>query len=222
MTERETDHTRWFERLSDHLDGLLSPEDEAVLAQHVASCPRCAEVLAGLRDVAAEASRWNQPSEPSRNLWPGIASRLEPRAWWQRPWPRLALPVHGGLRWAAAGVLAVLLLVGGWATVARWQAAKSTVASNLPRLGETGPDAAFAQDVARLQREAAERLARDPHLVNVLDENLATLDVAIANYRDALQQAPDDHRMRDRLRQARERKLRILRDTIALATESGN
>jgi hypothetical protein len=55
--------------------------------------------------------------------------------------------------------------------------------------------------------------------VEVLDENLATLDVAIANYRDALAEEPDDVGLQQRLQQSREKKLEVLRQAVSLAPE---
>jgi hypothetical protein len=80
-------------------------------------------------------------------------------------------------------------------------------------------DRDYERTVAGLQREAASRLRLDPHVLEVLDENLATLDAAIACYRDALAGDPGDARLRTRLDEARQRKLDVLRQAVTLSAE---
>ena len=41
----------WTDRLSEYLDGELSPADTAELEKHLAGCTACREIVAGLRDV---------------------------------------------------------------------------------------------------------------------------------------------------------------------------
>lgn len=41
-----------IELLAGYVDGALSPEEEAVLREHMAQCPRCVEFLASYRGTS--------------------------------------------------------------------------------------------------------------------------------------------------------------------------
>jgi exonuclease VII small subunit len=79
-------------------------------------------------------------------------------------------------------------------------------------------DRTYDDTVASLRQVVETHLTADPHVIDVLDRNLDSLDEAIADYRDALAQRPDDARLRERLDEARQRKIEILRQAAALAT----
>jgi len=68
----------WTEQLSDYLDGELSADQARRLEVHLSTCADCTSVLAGLREVAAQAhTLMNAP--PPMDLWPGIAARIGER-----------------------------------------------------------------------------------------------------------------------------------------------
>lgn len=75
---------RWTDRLSEFVDGSLDAGEAMALEAHLAECRECAAALAALRAVTARALAL-EPREPERDLWPAIASRLEPRDA-RRPW----------------------------------------------------------------------------------------------------------------------------------------
>lgn len=77
MNEMTSDH--WTDRLSEYLDGDLPAEDRERLELHLLECPACAELLLELRQVVAAAGSL-EDRDPARDLWPGIAGRLAPRA----------------------------------------------------------------------------------------------------------------------------------------------
>jgi anti-sigma factor RsiW len=221
MSRHVKESDPWIDRLSDYLDAGLSVRERAALEKHLATCADCAAVLDELRQVVARGKSLDRPAEPGRDLWPGIARRLSsrpasPAALWLplswRGWrPQLAA--------AAILLLACLALVAllqrGFEPTARHASAGS---SSIPaRAHEADRD--YEKDVATLHREARARLTLDPHLVEVLDENLATLDAAIATYQDALAEEPGDAQLRRRLDAARHRKLEVLQQAVRLATE---
>lgn len=84
------------------------------------------------------------------------------------------------------------------------------------------PDEQYNDTVADLRRIVRTHLTADPYLVSVLDRNLDSIDVAIADYRDALEKHPDDARLQGRLKEARERKLEVLRQAASLAEGASN
>jgi hypothetical protein len=221
VTPDTTPRHSWLDRLSEYVDGELSRAERRALEQHLSGCTRCSAALDDLRLVAERAKAWNAPAEPARDLWPGIAARLEPRARvMPRRWTRWLAP-----RLAAAAALVAALALAWGLFVGHQPAVRRAAVRPSTSPGYSTPPFAADRDyettVASLQREVAARLTHDPHVVEVLDENLATLDVAIANYREALAADPTDATLRRRLAQARQRKIDVLRQAVSLA-EEGN
>lgn len=223
MTQNVEPGDPWVERLSDYVDDEISRRERRTIAAHLAQCAGCRAVLEELRAVVAAGRRLETPSEPDRDLWPGIASRLKPRrqerasrwAWHHRLTPSLA-----GL---AAVAVACVVVASLWSSMSQRRPPAAPVLSPGP-IAKTSAahEREYERTVAGLEREARAQLTLDPHVIEVLDENLATLDVAIANYRDALAEEPGDARMRERLAAAKERKLEVLRQAVTLAAEGTN
>jgi anti-sigma factor RsiW len=212
----------WMDRLSAYLDDDLAAGERQAFEEHLAGCADCAAALDALREVVARATGLNRPTEPSSDLWPGIAKRLTPR---RAHAPGSWLPASLG--WlqpriaAAALVIACLAIL--WLLHLRSGPPVRQVAgrpSPAPAvLNDSGTEREYDKTVANLHRQARDRLTLDPHLVEVIDENLATLDAAIASYRDALAAEPGDAQLRRRLDAARQRKLEVLQQAVALAIE---
>lgn len=68
----------WMDRLSEHLDGELSPSEREACEAHLATCPECADTFEEIRAVVAQASLLPDVP-PGRDLWPSIEGRLPPR-----------------------------------------------------------------------------------------------------------------------------------------------
>jgi hypothetical protein len=62
--------------LSEWADGTLPPDQRAVVETHLDGCERCADLAADLAAIATE-SRALPQLQPSRDLWAGIAARIE-------------------------------------------------------------------------------------------------------------------------------------------------
>lgn len=201
---------------------------------HLAECSRCAAEVADVRHVIERAREMTTASEPASDLWPGIAGRLPERTPKRERIPRLAVRLRlARPQWAAVAaamlvcvsVLAFLQLrhrpePGGKSTTAPPAniALPSREAGNFVE----AHDPEYEMTVANLQREAQARLTPDPKLVEVLDENIAALDAAIANYREALAERPGDQHLLERLESARQRKLEVLQQAVSLAETSPN
>jgi hypothetical protein len=98
------------EQLSGYLEGALADAAVADAELHLAACVSCRSLVADLQAISREASSLG-PLTPSRDLWPGIAARIEPKVLAltpappvARPWSRLRL---GAI---AAGLVAVTAL----------------------------------------------------------------------------------------------------------------
>ena len=75
MTYDKHDCDLMCERLAAYLEGDLTPADQATAERHLAECAICAEVLAELRVIAAEAATLPLLA-PSRDLWSEIEARI--------------------------------------------------------------------------------------------------------------------------------------------------
>jgi len=236
MTMHE--HTEWTDKLSDYLDAELSDQDQRAVAAHVAGCGECARTLDHLRAVA-ERARQLTPSEPSSDLWKGVASRLESaenarpvtgsfgaRRRFAFTWPELV----------AASVL--LVLISGWAALRLTTSHESRSASVESRpdntrraggaIGPNGPDVVPANfddteydaAVADLQRALKSgRGQLDPATVQVVEQNLAIIDQAVEDARRALAEDPSNADLSGYLLDTRRRKLDLLRHAAALVED---
>ena len=205
-------------RLSDYLDGGLSPEARERIDAHLAACESCAATLAALRAVVAIAQGADEGPEPPPGLWRGIAPRLTPRrvAWWRR-----AAGLDGG-SWLPRGVVAVVAVASliGAVWIARHRDRPPAALSSTPvtTAAIVAPgDPAYDDAVADLLGVLRTRLTHDPQVLAVLEQNIEAIDVAIADYRDLLSAQPADQRLQARVATARERKLEILKRAAALA-----
>jgi len=214
----------WLSRLSEYLDGDMAPLARRELERHLAGCVECTSALDELRQVVACAQGVVLESEPDRDLWPGISARLAPRSR-ARSTTLLRFGSRTPLRRLAPWLAAAAVLVLASAVTVVWveRTHRSPAPSPGPNVA-TAPavDPAYDAAVADLQRQVRDRLTLDPHVVEAIDRNLATLDVAIADYRAALSEHPGDPHLTRRLVAARHRKLEVLRQAAVLAAEGDN
>jgi hypothetical protein len=179
-------------------------------------------------DILTQAIGGLREEEPARDLWPGIAARL------QAPVRRNTI----AFTWSQLAVAASLLMavsVGLTWFVARQpvpQGAAETVvqAENEPVGSAAGQvqQANFADkqfdaavtDLEHILRDDRDRL--DPRTVMVIERNLKTIDDAIAQAREALDQDPANPYLNSHLADARRRKLELLRRATTLASTAGD
>lgn len=64
MSAREPECSSVFARLSEYLDGELSPEECARFEQHIAACAPCVEFVESLRKSIEAAHRFHSPAAP--------------------------------------------------------------------------------------------------------------------------------------------------------------
>ncbi|MGH7648981.1 MAG: zf-HC2 domain-containing protein [Gemmatimonadaceae bacterium] len=76
MTNRPFTCEQFDAALSDYLENALDPAERDALESHAATCDRCRALLADLSAITAGASALPD-LEPSRDLWPAIAQRIE-------------------------------------------------------------------------------------------------------------------------------------------------
>jgi anti-sigma factor RsiW len=66
---------RWTDRLSDYVDGELSPAEREEMEKHLFTCAECTAVLEEIRSVIARARALDE-RPPGHDLWPAIAARI--------------------------------------------------------------------------------------------------------------------------------------------------
>ena len=208
-------HDEWNDRLSEYIDGELTPSEHRALEAHLSGCEGCRTDLASLRAVVTRAEALTD-TPPASDPWPGIAARIGARAT-----QRTTL---GTRRFAftlpqlVAASLALIVASGGMVWLARMGGPTTDFP---PVLGEVRPanfgDGAFDEAVADLEETLdAGRGRLDPETIRVLETNLQVIDRAIAQCREALQADPSSVYLNTYLAETRRRKLELLRRATAL------
>jgi hypothetical protein len=176
-----------------------------------------AHAIAGLRD-----------EEPSRDLWPGVASRIVPSV--HRTvsftWSQLAvaasllIAVSAGLTWFVARP--PVATPGSTEAVVQAQdepMGSATGQVEQANFADKQYDAAVT-DLEKILRDDRDRL--DPATVMVIERNLRAIDDAIAQAREALDKDPANPYLNSHLADSRRRKLELLRRATTLASTSGD
>jgi len=131
------------DRLADYLEGDMDATTRVSLETHASSCVACSTLLSDLRRLQVDARNLAELS-PTRDLWPGIAARIET--------PVVELS-NGGTRrrrtplWiglTAAGLVAVTATVTRELTKRSMAVAPAVQTSSIP----SKPDSTIAQRVA--------------------------------------------------------------------------
>ncbi|RMH13618.1 MAG: hypothetical protein D6701_12150 [Gemmatimonadetes bacterium] len=226
------------DELSAWLDGDLPPGRAQVVEDHLRACEACAAVAADLtrvRDLARSLPDWG----PEGDLWPLIRSELRRPSGGadevgvidltRRLRPRVPRPAGSGALRRAAIIAAVALFSGAAAWTARplleaERAASAGAAVEAPRaalrsVADVDPAlGAYEDEVRTLRRALDEHRDRlSPTTVRVLERNLALIDRAIEESLAALTDDPGSAFLHGHLREALERKVRLLREAAAAA-----
>ena len=192
-------------QLNEFVDGTLGAAARAAVDAHLAECAGCREAVAELRALVAGARGLPRSIEPGRDLWAGVRRRIGQRATGnaQRFW-------YAALAAAAAAIIVARLSLtahppigpsagGGWVAVeADYQHSATDLAQTL----------------------AVERDRLSPATVAVLERNLAIIDQAIAESREALARDPASVDLRQLVAAAYRQKVELLRWAARSATSS--
>jgi anti-sigma factor RsiW len=214
----------YTDQLSDYLDDELAPAERAAVESHLAVCRECATTLDELRAVVARAGAL-LPRPPANDLWPGIEPRLTgARDGQVVPFTaRTSRRVSFTLPQLAAAGIALMVMSGGGVWVLQHggratslpPVAATTEAPSVVPVSSVNPryDEAIA-DLEQTLRAGRENL--DPATVRILEANIAAIDKAIAECRQALDADPANVYLNSHLAEARQRKLALLRRATAL------
>lgn len=209
-------------RLEDYADGELAQLDGATVERHLAGCADCREALRELREWIA-AARKLQGIEPQRDLFPEIVAAIEGRA---GDAATGAVAPRSAPRWLAAAAALLLALVGGaagWWWRGTPEAVRSVAAESTSAiLSVEAPDGgALLEIIAATDALAdlveARRGQISPEMAAILEQNLAIIDRAIAELRQA-GQPPDGSAQTLALSAMYRNKLELLRRAARLST----
>lgn len=153
----------------------------------------------GADDILSEAIGQWRDEAPARDLWPGVAARLETNAAARQPAP-------------AADTQPVVVAE----SESSGEVEGGIVNANFA-------DAQFnaaVTDLEQILRNERDRL--DPRTVLVIERNLKAIDAAIQEARAALNDDPANAYLNSHLADARRRKLDLLRHATTLASVGGN
>jgi Putative zinc-finger len=210
-----TDHTpmtcdRFDALLSDYLEGTLAEGDRAAVERHARSCARCGALVTDLESIARDA-RALPDLHPSRDLWPGIAERIEPAV---VELPRGARDAGRGMRgagrrwrWASLAAAALLLAAAssgitylamrhqspgtpGTYAVVPDSAVRSVLApgGRTPASGDSG--VGLSRPAPRVPRPAPRAaLVGHPTVEHVYDQEIAQLERIVHDRRSQLDTA---------------------------------
>jgi Putative zinc-finger len=217
---------QWNDRLSEYIDDELSPDERAQIDAHLASCRGCADTLADLRDVVSRAGAL-PARPPSADLWPGIEPRLA-RVGAVVPFQaRVGRRVSFTMPQLIAAGLALMVMSGGGV----WVLQHGGRATDMPPVAATADpslmpaslaDPRYDEAIADLEQAlAAGRSELDPGTVRIIEANLATIDKAIEQSRQALAADPANVYLNNHLADTRQRKLALLRRATALVGTKG-
>ena len=187
-----------LEEYFDTPDASLPPR----VREHLDRCEACREELATLTSIRLSARGLPREIEPSRDLWPGIAAKISRPTPGNPPIPltlrRTERPSAPGWRGLAAAAVAMMVLSAGTtAWLLREETSRAQVAVAAPAetqgAGSAGLAAFAASEdeyrdvVTTLEAELEARRANlSPATIAAVEENIAIIDAAIAEARQAL------------------------------------
>lgn len=231
-------HEMTLELLDDFVDGALEPRQEREVRRHLMQCDGCREEERTLRTLLDHAAALPDEILPERDLWAGIAPRLQARAPETVPAEQPGTEVRTlrrprPLPWWMLAAAAVALVVGSSMATLELASRRGGEIATLPPERAAPPPAVAAAPTALVAFRPAEReyeqaiddlhtvlearrAGLDPATVAVLEENLRVIDRAIAESRAALDADPASRELTRMLADAYNAKLGVLRRAVQL------
>lgn len=233
-------HEQTLEMLDDYVGGELSPREERDVRRHLMQCEPCRAEEQALRALLDEAAELPAELAPPRDLWLDIAPRLQARVAPPAPpaervdevrtiGPRPVRPLPWWMVAAASVALVVTTAVttlrvtddgtdDGPVTIAAQPAQPPASANPNAALASFQPvEEEYEKAISDLQAVLDTR--RDqlaPQTVATLEENLAIIDEAIRESREALAADPNSPKLARMLSDTYDAKLNVLRRAVSL------
>ena len=222
--------------LSEHVDRTLPASAVADVEHHLEQCSECRALLADLQAIRQAATTLDRLT-PAASVWDRVAAEISAtpqRAEFPTPPQRIVFETARQPRFAlaAAAVLLLSTIVGLWMregirtatpvpaedqTAATTEAAGGTSADNdIVRAAERD----YEQAIMGLEQVTqAEGHTLDPAIATALNQNIAIVDRAIGDAREAVGTDPEDDELRAGLLDAFRSKLELLEQMVLLINE---
>jgi tetratricopeptide (TPR) repeat protein len=224
------------DRLDDYVDGELSEADFHAVELHVAGCAACRDEERLLRAVLSHAQALPREKTPRADLWPGIKERIASgeggRATNVLPFARRLVGSGPGLTAVAATAAALVALAVGLSLRPR-PARETPLAGGPPLVSSTpaienvsagpGPlldaEADYERATAALLNALeARRSSLAPETLKNVEENLAVIDRALEEVRQALKKDPTNPELTRMLASTHRKKVDVLRRVVRFST----
>ena len=210
------------DRLDDYVDGLLSQSESAGMAEHLAACGACSRSEAALRSLLQAANDLPREGAPPRELWNGIADRIERNRNETFAGQRRPRPVRLELAALAAALLLVVAAAG--TGFGFWLAANTHKDVTVRADAAPACEKALLECVqvrAALLRDLEERRNDlSPETLKTVGNNLRVIDGAITDIRHALEGDPDNQRLQRTLVTTYEKEVGFLARIVRLADQA--
>jgi len=219
-----TRHLTW-ETLNDLVDGVLAPEASAAAESHARDCASCATSLAELRATLSMTHDLPENLTPPDDLWSDVRATIEAgkiarlplgseparsRGFWVTPG-----------RLAAAAVVLVAATASLTGVVMRPEQTASTVVT-VPFTNPTSWQASERVFQANVVELRAQLVALHDHLspetLTKVEQALSTIDLAIAEGREALLRDPSNTALSELVASNYRQKIELLRRVTQLAS----
>jgi anti-sigma factor RsiW len=220
--------------LSELVDATLSASTVGDIERHLEQCDGCRTVLADLRAIRHTAAILDRLTPPA-SVWDRVAAEIASVSQRVSPAPPPRSVVESArlprFALAAAAVLVLSTIVGLWmregvrpvTRPADDPAAATTDAGAVPSVEEDVARAVerdYEQAIMGLEQVAqAEGHALDPDIAAALNQNIAIVDRAIGDARQAVGTDPQDDELRAGLLDAFRSKLELLEQMVLLINE---
>lgn len=220
-----TDHLSW-ETLNDLVDGMLAPAAASAVEAHARTCATCGSALSALRATMTDVESLPDELDPPPGLIDEIRATIEQRKVAHLP----AAPA--GLRrgiWMTPGRIAVaasaliIATSGVTAVLVAGGRAPDSSAGVVPAVAVSwqASEREFLTSVVQLREQLDamhDQLA--PETVVKVERALSTIDLAIAEAREALLRDPANAALTELLASNYRQKIELLRRTTQLASSS--
>ncbi len=208
------------DRLAAYEAGEGNPEERTAVAAHLRECERCRQELAWLVDLRGQVEKLPRQVLPARDLWEGIAPRLEativPLP--QRPrFRQMMLAAAAVFLMLAASAAAVVLIrrsAGPGPQLASDSTPQPAAPVGTPTPGSAAALAQLANEVQALER------ALPPETRALVSHNLELIDAAIRESQAALNANPSNPAIGRMLEARYGQRLLLLQQARRAAPES--
>lgn len=217
-----TDHLTW-ETLNDLVDGVLGPAAATAAESHARGCAACASAIAGLRATVSSARELPVSLVPPEDLWSDVRATIEAGKVAHLPLGSTPGVSHGFWmtpgRLAAAAVFLVAVTASLTGIVMQPDAPAVPAPVVMVSASWQASERAFQASVLELREQLEvlhDHLA--PETIVKVERALATIDLAIAEGREALLRDPSNAALSELVASNYRQKIELLRRVTQLAS----